>query len=197
MDQEEDIYVTPKASSVKNGKSSPTAQNQVACQRQEKELLQDHLLARSEKKTAQRGPSKRVSVRLATKESLQAVTPTLAQSAQKQRQTTKDLSFILLKRMEELVTEVKDLRKEVASLKGTIKGLVNQQLGKGKQPAETIATRASFVIRFKPYFAPLTPGSSLAILKNENSLILDLSQCPINIFASRLKSKQRNKTNNY
>lgn len=96
MDQEEDIYVTLKAPSIKNGKSSSTTQKQVASQEQEKEMLQDHLVSNSGKKTAQRGPSKRVSIQLAIKESLQAVTPTPAQSTQKQRQTAKDLSFILL-----------------------------------------------------------------------------------------------------
>lgn len=85
MDQEADIYVTPKASSVKNGKSPSTIQKQVASQGQEKKMLQDHIVSKSGKKTAQRGPSERVSMQLATKESLQAVTPTPAQSTQKQR----------------------------------------------------------------------------------------------------------------
>ena len=80
MDQEEDIYVTPKASSVKNGKSPSTMQKQVASQGQEKEMLQDHIVSKSGKKTAQQRPSERMSMQLAGKKSLQAVMPTPAKA---------------------------------------------------------------------------------------------------------------------
>ena len=123
-------------------------------------------------------------MQLATKESLHAVTPTPAQSTQKQRQTAKDLSFILLDRMEELVAKVKNLRKEVTSLKSTIKGLVNQQSGKGKQPTaaiETMATRLASLSGSTPILPPTSLSSGPAVLKNKNSLILDLSQCPVNV----------------
>lgn len=156
MDQE-DIYVTPKASSVKNGKSSSTMQKQVASQGQEKEILQDHLVSQSGKKTAQRGPSERVSMQLATKESLQAVTPTPAQNTQKQRQTAKDLSFILLDRMEELVAEVKDLRKRSHLPKKYHQRISTSAVRKRKtanRGNRNNGRQTSFIVRFNPYSTP-------------------------------------------
>ncbi len=73
MDQEQNIYVTPKANSTKNGKCFSTRQEPVANKLHEKKTPQGPLLSKLSKsgeKTIQQRSNERSSMQLATKKPL-------------------------------------------------------------------------------------------------------------------------------
>lgn len=187
MDKEEDVYATPKENTnAKTGKALPISPEPEANKEVgKKALVERQLTSLPKDKKAQRGPSEQLSMQLATKESLQAVTPTPVQTTQKDRQTAKDLSVMVLEKMEKLVREVKDLKNEVASLKRTIKELLGQPPAKKRSEGTKRETMASRLASLSSTNQTL-PSKSAKVkeasqVKNKNSLILDLSQCPTNV----------------